>query len=342
MNTPRLLAVVLVSIVLLIVHSYFKRGFRLTFNFFLFALIAALRKEIGTFFGSESLMLKGSPFFFPDTSLPFLISFLTVIFGWMFTFYIACSLAERITDKFTYFNNKIFPTLLFAGIIAASISYAVETVGVNMGWWRWKFYDNRFSNFLVGDAHFFAMEAWFYFTIHFLAAYFLIECSRFKKISWKCLFFFVYFIRTWSIVFSGGSNLPRIIEEGIMLCLLVLFSFWLPLEFKLPVLNFKRKLSVFSFKLIDGLFFLVVFNLVAVLVFLSMVKLKNMHLVISIFPLITLILLAIPKIKPLWVFLFCVCIFICGGNVMVPTILPVALFMIFKLFERIPRVLKVQ
>jgi hypothetical protein len=342
MNTPRLLVVILVSVILLIAHAYFKRGFRLTFNFFLFALIAALRKEIGTFFGSEPLMLKGSPFFFPDANLPFLISFLTVIFGWMFTFYIAWTLAEGITRKFIYFKNKIFPTLLFAGVIAASISYAVETVGVNMGWWRWKFYDDRFSNFLVGDAHFFALEAWFYFTVHFLAVYFLIECSRFKKFDWKNLFFLIYFIRTWSIVFSGGSDLPRMIEEGVMFCLLIVFSFWLPLEFKLPVLNFKKNLSVFSFKLIDSLFFLVVFNLVAVLVFLSMVKLKNMQLVISILPLITLILLALPGIKPFWVFLLCLCMVISGGNVMVPAILPVALFMIFKLFERTPKVLKVQ
>ncbi len=342
MNTIGLLIVVLISVTLLIIHSYFKRGFRLTFNFFLFALIAALRKEIGTFFSSQSLMLKGSPFFFPQVNIPFLISFLTVIFGWMFTFYIAWSIAEKITKRLDYFNNKIFPTLLFAGIIAASISYAVETVGVNMGWWRWKFYDGRFSDFLVGNAHFFAIEAWFYFAIHFLAVYFLIECSKFKKFDWKCLFFLIYFIRTWSIVFSGGSDLPRIVEERIMFCLLIVLSFLLPLKFEFPVLKFSKKIPVLSYKLIDSLLFLVVFNLVAVLIFLSMVKLKNMQLVISIFPLFVLILLAIPRIKLLWLIFFCLCLLIYGKSVMVPTIFPVVLFIIFKLFERIPKALKAQ
>lgn len=334
MNTTRLLVVVLISVTLLIAHSYFKRGFRLTFNFFLFALIAALRKEIGTFFGSKSLMLKGSPFFFPEANIPFLISFLTVIFGWMFTFYIAWSLAEKITKRLDYFNNKIFPTLLFAGIIAASISYAVETVGVNMGWWRWKFYDGRFSEFLAGNAHFFAIEAWFYFTIHFLAVYFLIECSKFKKFDWKCIFLLIYFIRTWSIVFSGGSDLPRIVEERIMFCLLVALSFLLPLKFEVPVLKSPKKISVFSLKLINSIPFLVLFNLVGVLLFLSIVKIGNAHLIISFSPLVILVLLAIERVKFMIIIFFCLFLLLCSGYLAVPAILPIILFVIFKLIEK--------
>lgn len=333
MNTARLLSVVLVSVALLVVHSYFNRGFKLTFNFFLFAFIAAMRKEIGSFFGSGALASRGSPFFFPETGTPFAISFLTVIFGWVLTFYIAWALAEKITKKLGYFNNKIFPTLLFAGIIAASISYAVEAVGVDIGWWRWKFYDGRFSNFLIGHTHFVAIEAWFYFAIHFLAVYFLIECSKFKKFDWKCLFFLIYFMRTWSIVFSEGSHLPRIMEQRVMFCLLIISAFLVPLKFELPVFKSPR-ISVISRKLIDSIPFLVLFNLVGVLLFLSIAKIKDAHLIISSLPLVILILLAIERIKFVIIIFFCLFLLLYGGRLMVPVIIPVIIFMIFKLFGK--------
>lgn len=335
MNTTRLFIVAIISIALLMAHSYFKRGFRLTFNFFLFALIAAMRKETGTFFGSGPLMLKGSPFFFPETGIPFVISFLTVISGWVLTFYIAWALSEKITERLGYFNNKIFPTLLFAGMIVGGMSYAIETVGVNIGWWAWKFHDGRFSDFLAGNAHFFAIEAWFYFAVHFLMVYFLIECSRFKKLGWKCIFLLIYFIRTWTIVFSGGSDLLRIAEERVMLCLLIVLSFSAPLEFDFPVLKFPKKISFLSYKLFNAMPFLVIFNVIGVLVFLSMTKIKNIQLIISFFPLIVLVLLAIKRINLMVMIIFCLCLLIYGGNKAVPAMLPVVLFGIFRLIDKV-------
>jgi hypothetical protein len=334
MNTTSLLAVVLISLVLLITHAYYRRGFRLTFNFFLFGVIAALRKEIGTFFGSESIMLKGSPFFFPRADVPFFISFLTVIFGWIFTFYIAWTIAEKITDRLGSFRGKIFPTLLFAGLVAASISYAVETIGVNMGWWRWKFHDGRFSVFLVGDAHFFAMQAWFFFAVHFLAVYFLIECSKFRKSGWKAVFFLIYFLRTWSIVFSGGSDFPRIAEELVILGLLIALSFSLPLKFEFPVVKLRNKPSISRSRFIEGLFYLVVFNLVSVLIFLSLIKLKKPVLAVSVLPFLVMIMLAIRKVNLYWIIALFLFILISAKPIMMPVALPLTLFLIFKLLGR--------
>lgn len=336
MSITKLFIVVIISIALLIAHSYFKRGFRLTFNFFLFALIAAMRKEIGTFFGSEELTLKGSPFFFPETGIPFAVSFLTVISGWIFTFYIAWALSEKITDRLGYFSNKIFTTLLFAGMIVGSMSYAIEAVGVNIGWWTWKFHDGRFSGFLAGDAHFFAIEAWFYFAVHFLTVYFLIECSKFRHAGWKCVFFLIYFIRTWAIVFSGGQDLLRIAEERIMLCLLIILSFSAPLEFDMsaavkPRFSMRMKPSFLSYKLFNAIPFLVIFNVIGVLIFMSVVKIKNVQMAVSFLPLAVLVLLAIRKINPAVMVIFCLSLLVCCGTKAVPAVLPVVLFMVFRL-----------
>ncbi len=335
MNTSRLFAVILISIILLITHSYFKRGFRLTFNFFLFALIAATRKEVGSFFSSGVVALKKSPFFFPESSIPFIVSFLTVIFGWAFTFYLAWSISEKIMKRLDYFNNKIFPTLLFAGIIAASISYAVEVVGVDMGWWRWKFYDGRFSSFLIGNTHFFAIEAWFYFAIHFLLVYFLIECSKFRNTDWKCVFFLVFFIRTWTIVIPGSPVIFQIMEQHLMLCLVIALSFLAPLKFEFTVLKSSKRIAPLSHNLIDFIPFLVVSNLLVILSFLSIFKIKNIHLLISLLPLFILVLLAIKRVRLMTIILFCTCLLMWGGRLIVPAIIPVVLFIIFKSLEKV-------
>lgn len=338
MNTIKLFVVVIVSIILLITHSYFKRGFRLTFNFFLFAFIAAMMKETGSFFTPEFLMLKGSPFFFPKTSVPFAVSFLTVVFGWIFAFYLAWDVSEKIIKRLAYFNGKIFPAVLFAGITVAAISYAVETIGVNTGWWRWKFHDARFSGFLIKDAHFFAIEAWFYFAIHFLTAYFIIECSKFRKAGWKCVFLLIYFIRIWAVVFSGGSDLFRIIEERIMLCLLIGASFLTPLKFNAfeaveppAALKLLRKIGGF----LRSIPSLVMLNLIATLSLLVMVKIKNPQLIVSILPLLALNLLAVKKINFIFILFCCLVALIWKGKMAVPAVFPVVLFGIFWLIDKV-------
>ncbi len=149
MSVSGLLLFLIIGITLLIFHSYFTRGFRVTFNFFLFALIAAMRKEIGTFFDSRFLVSKGSPFFFPTVNVSFGTSLSVVILGWVFVFYISWIISGKIIQRLDYFRDKIFPTVLFSGIVIASISYAVEAIGINMGWWQWRFYDPRFSIFLI-------------------------------------------------------------------------------------------------------------------------------------------------------------------------------------------------
>lgn len=142
----------------LIVHSYFTKGRRLTLTFFLFAFIAGMRKEAGSFLEQTVSLLDKAPFVhsnrYPET-----FCVVNTVTGWALAFYLSWYLAEKITDRFVWLRKRVFPTLLVAAVAVAALAYAVEATAVNIGWWKWRFFDDKFPGFLVGGVHFFALNA---------------------------------------------------------------------------------------------------------------------------------------------------------------------------------------
>lgn len=336
MNILGLLLCVVILTALLLFHSYLRHGFRITFNFFLFALIVAISKEIGTFFGP---LVKdppnSTPFFFPGHGIPFVANFLTVVLGWVFTFYISWALAEKIIERLDHFRNKIFPTLLFSGIVVASISYAAEVVGTNMEWWKWSFHDNRFSRFLVEGAHFFALEVWFFFVLHFLIVFFLIECSRFSKSKWKSAFIIIFFIQPYLRIFSDWVN----IEQTLLFLLLLTLSFTSNLSFEVP--DFPTNSAVYESQIFDYLPVFAVSIVLFVSALLFLFHIKNADLLTALLPALILVCLSIKKINLVFIITFTLIFSGVARYKITPTIATVTIFLIFAITNKYKKDCKV-
>ncbi len=334
MNTLQLFFFSSTGLILLIIHSYHKRGFRITFNFFLFSFIAGMRKEAGTFLGTPiSKMKYPTPFVHPN-DYPLAFSVVNTTIGWMLAFYLSWYIAEKITDKLPYFKGKILPTLFFSGLVVAALSYAIEATAINIGWWKWVFFDKHFSDFLVGGVHLFALSAWFYFTVHFLAPFLLIECSDFRKAGWRCLFFLIPFLRTCTMIFLG-SDLPRMLYEFAFFILLVALMISNPLDFNYPEFRSRIIKRRFIAKLIEALPLIVSLLILLVLIFVDLVKVGDASLLISLLPLVLLIMLSLRSLSLWLVILFMAILGLVFGKVAMPAVIPVLVFLFLSVLGKL-------
>lgn len=322
-----------ISLVLLGIHSYRRRGLRLTLTFFLFAVIAGIEKEGNSFFGRDfPAPQQTSPFFFPAAGGSMPTHVLLVILGWAFVFYVSWALAERILERVPGYSGRIFTTVLIAGMVAAAVSYALETTALELGLWQWVFSDTRLARLFVGKTHLFALAAWFYFTAHFLAAYFLVECSRFRRVSWKALFLLVYLVRTYTIIFSS-STFPRECEEYIFLACLMLLALFSPLSFDFPPKNKEGKVSGQPEKL-TFLPEAVIIGMALIVLLFDAAVLKRGALLYSLAPLIFFIFLAHKRV-PLYLLVLATILLIwIGREKAVLAAFPLLSIIVLSVFSR--------
>ena len=88
--------------ILFIIHSYFKHGSRLTFIFFLFALLIATIKEGPMRINGALTKNPTMPYQFLITDVPVIMNILLAIAGCVFTSYLGLCLAQpsgNITGK---------------------------------------------------------------------------------------------------------------------------------------------------------------------------------------------------------------------------------------------------
>lgn len=62
---------------------------------------------------------------------------LGVVVGWLFTTYLAWTIAERLLARFPASRGAFPHTVLVAMLATAAISYPMEAAGTSLGWWRW-------------------------------------------------------------------------------------------------------------------------------------------------------------------------------------------------------------
>lgn len=91
-----------IALGLLIGHSYFFRGRRITLNFFIFAFIWAFLKNPP----QPNSYLKAYEFLSQD--MPVIFFFFTETIGWIFTLYISWCIAERILQRMIFFKKEFF------------------------------------------------------------------------------------------------------------------------------------------------------------------------------------------------------------------------------------------
>lgn len=195
--------------------AYFRRGPKLTFNFFFFSFFYILFwiwRDIGPTL--LSLMLIDKPANInrllsltspqPKVALVFLITAVTLL-GWMLLFYLGWFMAEKILQYSDVLKKRLFFTIFLSSLIITVILCPIVKIISIVDWQRWFVPVIPNDIFLIGHPKHPFVEG-FYFSLFFLAAYFLIGCSEWKGRNWKMIFFLLPFIHLWTVrLFGSGS-----------------------------------------------------------------------------------------------------------------------------------------
>ncbi len=333
MNVLVLLTTSILALIFLIIHSYLFRGARLTINFFTFAFIWAFMKETTI----RYFILLPPPYEFVNNRIPIIFRVVIATIGWLFSFYLAWSLAERAIKRVKYFQDSLFAVFLLSGVIIASISYCIETTGIAVGWWHWIKTETRYmSDCFVGISPF-VLAIWAFFGMHFLLPFFLIECSKFKKTYWKCIFFIIAFIRDWIHRFSG-PGLTMALEMWFIIGLLFFLSLVRPLKLEyysqgaeMPIGRFKFNRN--TLETLDQIPIFASLFMLLILIIIDIYILHKPELLISCLPMVFFILLAIDKIPLLWLVFVAFRLILTFEKKFIITTIPIITILIFQAFS---------
>lgn len=331
MNILFLLISASIALILLIIHSYLYRGTRITLNFFIFAFIWAFLKE-GSAPPPSHPYLKLYEFL--NQNIPLSFAYWTATIGWIFTFYISWCISEKILQRIDFFKNKIFSTLFICGIVIMGISYSIETTAINIGWWRWNINHKTLQNLFIGGYSLFTLEAWLFFTLIFLTAFFLIECSKYRKANWKIIFIILPFIYSW-VILHIGPRMPTFSKEiiGVIIFLilpLTLLAFFNYLPFEYDGIIGQRPHQRTKIHLVfKELPLLIMLFMLSIVVGIDLFILKNPILLISALPVIFILLLSIKEIPFYIIFIFSLLALSWGKEKMIIPILPVIVVFLF-------------
>lgn len=278
-----------------------------------------------------------APYHVLDTSFRLLKLPIVVYIGWAVTFYLSWQVAGIILKRLDCFHNRVFPTLLWATIIAAAIGYSVETTAVATGWWEWSFVDPRHINLLVQPCPFATWIVWPGFAVYFLGIFFVTECSRHRKGWWRALIYYLIVDVIIGGIFIINKNFNPVAElyENTKFLLLLIFLFVWPLEFKhvKPVSKIKTRFA-FLDAILNSIPIFSIVTILGITVFLDIIVLKEASLVLSALPLIFLVLFCFKQFNPLLLIAAgIITVSICGVKSYI-LILPFGLFLIFLLIAR--------
>lgn len=326
----------LCGVLLSVWHSYQKRGGRLTFTFFFFAFLYILRWVLKNLVSPSPLLktakqlnlgglLENSNSAASAIQMFFLGTI--ILLEWLLLFYLGWFVAEKIVERFSFLQKRLFPILLLSSLITVSFLYPIEAIGHNLSWWRWQpFIQTSYDVFFV-DCPLHSLRSGFYFVLYFLAAYFLIECSKFKYKGYKMAFFILPFMHLWIIRFFG-NGLPRLIEYVVIFSILIVLTFLstLKLEDLKPDNPLKLKIAD---KMFLGLIITILFILFVIIIFMN----NKLVLVFTLLPALFFLLLSSKNIIPGLIFIFCIPALFLGKIVAISSFVPIFVFFIFKICD---------
>lgn len=128
-----------ICLLLLVVHSYVYRGWRITLTFFGWCYVIRVLKCIGDAMPGHNdywplmdfLTIKGRP----------MGAFLFVVpIGWMFAHYISWCVAEAILRNKPKKRDALFPMAALSILGVGLIGICMEKVNEAMHWWQWASY----------------------------------------------------------------------------------------------------------------------------------------------------------------------------------------------------------
>ncbi|MDO8602529.1 MAG: hypothetical protein Q7O04_01615 [Candidatus Omnitrophota bacterium] len=221
-----------------------------------------------------------------------------------------------------------------------SISYSIETAAINIGWWRWKIDHQALKGLFIGGYSLHIVNIWLFFTVLFLTAFFLMECSGYKKTTWKAVFIFLPFTYSWAIL-QRGPYMSTLVEEigvvSIFLFLpLILLAFFNHLLFeyedaKLAKSSSNKKISV----LLQEIPLLLMLFMISIVVDIDFFILKKPILLISAMQAIFILLLSVRKIPFYIVFILSLFVLLLGKEKMIIPILPIMVVFAFWCVDKI-------
>jgi hypothetical protein len=142
----------------------------------------------------------------PKVSFVFFIAVITLL-GWMLLFYLGWFIAEKILQYFDVLKKRLFLTIFFSSVVITVILCPIVKIISIVDWQKWLVPLISNDIFLIGHPKHPFVEG-FYFSLLFLAAYFLISCSEWKNRNWKMIFFLLPFIHLWTVrLFGSGAAL---------------------------------------------------------------------------------------------------------------------------------------
>jgi len=193
-----------------IIHSYRKYGSGVTFNFFLFAFFLLFTK-------GESPQL----YFINLERLTPGLSLVSAFWG-LFSLYAGWALVDMVASRFIslkILKAKILPLTLCSCFITGGLIYLIGLVALNL----------KLGQFAPG----FLSWQWFFFSLYFLSAFFIINFSTFRTSVWKTIFFILPFLPAWAARVSAGQQV-LLISEYIIFILLLLFLFFTDYQVYFP------------------------------------------------------------------------------------------------------------
>jgi hypothetical protein len=320
------------SIGVFILYAYFKYGTRRTFNFFFFAFFIASLKEGPMCINGIWTKNPAMPYEFLKGHSSVIANTFLAMFGWIFTFCLGWYIADRISQRLGSGKGHIFAVLLLIGLVTASIGYAVEATAIGIGWWRWTIVDMRMVRFLVG-VPFISIITWMHFPTQYLfAPYFLINCSKFRKASWKGVFFLIPFLH--SLTADFRPEIVRVSVEYTALIAMVILALTNSLRFDCAEAKLPSLPRFLKPKWLELLPMLIVFLLLFILVFFDLAKAKDAKLLISLLPLLFLILLAIKKIPLVVMVLLAFMCWLLFKELALLAVIPVIILILLKILIR--------
>lgn len=214
---------------------------------------------------------------------------------------------------------------------------------MNIGWWHWDIETLNNKDLFIGGYSFMPIGAWLFFCFSFLATFFLIECSRYRKSYWQSLFLFIPFLYGWSVYYYGPrvSILPigTIEVTGVFMLLISSLAIFnrLPFEYgnnidyqsryikNINVSSFLRNIPIFVLLLMISIVLIADFSII-----------NRPILIISAIPLLFLLSLSVKRI-PLQLIIMAALTIIISDDLQLRSlfaIMPLMLFFILWLFSK--------
>ncbi len=196
-------------IFLLILHSYYRKGLQLTVNFFLFAFLL-----IFTNGGVCCLSFLNLPTHNKSIIIGSLASTLLNLPIFYFSWYIIEEVMRWVNSLKK--RSSLFLIVLLSGLVAVCLNLLFSAIIKEMAFPR----------------------KVFYLFAHFLTAFILINCSKYKHKKWKTIFFLIPLVYIWVVRFSGYQGFILSVERCSFLVLLLIISSFNCLVPDYPKTNF--------------------------------------------------------------------------------------------------------